>query len=71
MPYCEKCGHKMSDNAVFCSGCGCKVEQEISDTDSAAPVERKNVELFPEPQAKAQNNKLLKNKRIIGINYAI
>ena len=42
MPYCEKCGHKMSDDAVFCSKCGrkavCIIEQKTKEC-----VERKSV----------------------------
>ncbi len=32
MKYCSNCGKELGDNFVFCSACGCKVE-EINSTD--------------------------------------
>ena len=46
MKYCTKCGAKMSDDALFCSNCGCKVTQpeELDKcSDNKAPVNNVDV----------------------------
>ena len=29
MPYCEKCGKQLSDDAMFCAGCGAQRSTEV------------------------------------------
>ena len=37
MKYCSKCGKEVEENATYCLGCGCAVNEE------AAPAEQTNV----------------------------
>lgn len=69
MPYCEKCGNRMSDDALFCSKCGRKVglhiiskpvKESINTTDKNQSV---SIEAIKEEKYATGAKRL--NKRII------
>ncbi len=68
MPYCEKCGNKMSDDAVFCSKCGQKVEPvetKIEGTDNQIEVDYQTV------SEKRLNNKVLISVAVVVTAFII
>lgn len=68
MPYCEKCGNKMSDDAVFCSKCGQKlepVETKIEGTYNQIEVDYQTV------SEKRLNNKVLISVAVVVTAFII
>lgn len=71
MPYCEKCGNIMSDDAVFCSKCGRKAELNIVSEQAEASTTVTDGyqsvinEAMEEEECQSKPKKL--NKRIIAL----
>ena len=49
--FCQKCGHKVTDGALFCDNCGARMEQPGT---NVPPVNQEPVRQTPPPQQPAQ-----------------
>lgn len=50
--FCEKCGNKLEDDAVFCTKCGAKVREEVKEEKKAEKIEDKEIQLTVKPKFK-------------------
>ena len=67
---CEKCGFELKDDAVFCPGCGAKVQQQSSDPDEEKTVIYGFSRDSKDPEKKDSENSvpLSEEKEIIDTN---
>ena len=76
MKYCRKCGSKMSEDAVFCSKCGCKfIEPEetdeiIKDTADKTEISSKT-ELYPEEYPTEEENTDMQLQNDLSARYSV
>lgn len=68
--YCQNCGAKMDDNAIFCSGCGCKVNEIVENKKTIqqpvqTPLPQQQVSNLEQPNIPNQPKKKSKKKPII------
>ena len=76
MKYCRKCGSKMSEDAVFCSKCGCKfIEPEETDEIIKDTADKKEIssktELYPEEYPTEEENTDMQLQNDLSARYSV
>ena len=76
MKYCRKCGSKMSDDALFCSKCGCKfIEPEETDEIIKDTADKKEIssktELYPEEYPTEEENTDMQLQNDLSARYSV